>query len=628
MEEEIVDAVKAVESAVTQVVEQAAEQGGHHADALISIALAIAVAALLGLGFMRLKQPPLVGFILAGLLLGPTGLGVISTSDNVSLLAEMGVVVLLFFIGMELSIKAFVRSINQAVMVAGGQLLAAMVLASVLAYAIGASFSETIILGFIIALSSTVVAMKMLDEMGELRSESGRIAIGVLIAQDIAVVPMLILVSSLGGESIDLVSVALKVIVAVALLAGLLWWFGRNPKLKLPYARTIENNVDLLTIGSLAMCFSAAALSGLAGLSPVYGAFLAGIIVGNSTLRSKVIPVIEPIQSLLLVVFFLSIGLLIDLDFIAANIWLVLAAALLVVVLKTVLNILLLRVTGSEPKTALIAGLSMAQVGEFSFVLAAAGFASGALGSDIYRLAIAVTAISLLVSPVWFNLMERVENMASEGLGSYKEALANAYEGEIDGVENVVWAIRARYRAARFALYQRRVRRAGAEAVQPHGSGPVETDPDAAADASQDGEDRKTDADVNAGAAEAPSPVTDSGEEMPAQTGADKNGAENTGTTEAKTGKAKTGASRSRSAKAKTGQLETPKQQPVTGSAVSAEPKPTKPSVAEPSAGKPGTAKSRATKPGKTKPATAGRSGKSSPRKRASKAAPKAPKDD
>ncbi|MDP2734370.1 MAG: cation:proton antiporter, partial [Hoeflea sp.] len=157
-----------------------------------------------------------------------------------------------------------------------------------------------------------------------------------------------------------------------------------------------------------------------------------------------------------------SIGLLIDLDFILANIWLVVAAAFLVVGLKTALNIFLLRLTGSDPKTALLAGLSMAQIGEFSFVLAAAGFASGAFGADIYRLAIAVTAISLLVSPIWFNLMERVEDLANEGQGSYKQALTQAYEGELDGVENVLWAVRARYRALRFALYQRRVRRAAA----------------------------------------------------------------------------------------------------------------------------------------------------------------------
>ncbi|MEP3435605.1 MAG: cation:proton antiporter [Hoeflea sp.] len=482
MDEKLAKAVEAANNVVEAAahVVDATVQSTHHGQAMVAIAIAVAIAALMGLGFMRLRQPPLVGFILAGLALGPTGLGVISTSENVSLLAELGVVVLLFFIGMELSIKAFVLSLKQAVLVAVGQLVAAMALAALLAFTLGASPSETLILGFIIALSSTVVAMKMLDEMGELRQAPGRVAVGVLIAQDIAVVPMLILVSSLGGETIHFGEVAFKVVVAVMLLAGLLWWFGRNPKLRLPFAEAIENNVDLLAIGSLALCFSAAALSGLAGLSPVYGAFLAGIIVGNSTLRSRVIPVIEPIQSILLVVFFLSIGLLIDLDFILANVWLVLAAALLVVAMKTALNIFLLRITGSDPKTALLAGLSMAQIGEFSFVLAAAGFASGAFGADIYRLAIAVTAISLLVSPLWFNLMERVEDLANEGLGSYREALARAYEDELDGVENVMWAVRARYRAARFALYQRRARRT---AVKAGGAGSDAHNPDAPAEA-------------------------------------------------------------------------------------------------------------------------------------------------
>jgi CPA2 family monovalent cation:H+ antiporter-2 len=430
---------------------------------MIAIAVVVAVAALLGLGFMRLRQPPLVGFILAGITLGPTGAGLISNSENVTLLAEMGVILLLFFIGMELSIKAFVFTLRGALTVAMGQIAAAMILSGAMAFLTGAAVGEAIILGFIIALSSTVVAMKMLDEMGQLRGEAGRIAVAVLIAQDLAVVPMLIFVSSLGGASVNIGAMLIKIVVAAGILGWLLWWLGRRPKLRFPFAEAIEDKIEILALGSLALCFAAAAVSGLAGLSPVYGAFIAGILVGNSTLRSRVIPVIEPIQSVLLVVFFLSIGLLIDLDFIWDNLWEVLGASILVVALKTVVNVFLLRKAGYSSSIALIAGLSMSQIGEFSFVLASAGLASGALGFDLYRLAISVTALSLLLSPIWISIMHRLEDIASEGLRTYREQLAVAYHHEIDEVakrteplSRLGHALRVRYRAIRLAIYHRR----------------------------------------------------------------------------------------------------------------------------------------------------------------------------
>jgi monovalent cation:H+ antiporter-2, CPA2 family len=444
---------------VTDTISQSA---GHGAD-LVSIAAVVAVAALLGLGFLWLRQPPLVGFIIAGVALGPTGAGLIENSANVQTLAEMGVIVLLFFIGMELSIKAFILSIRQALKVAGGQLLAAMLLGLATAFFTGASLSEAVILGFIIGLSSTVVAMKMLDEMGMLRGEAGRVAVGVLIAQDLAVVPMLIFVSSLGGGNMDVWSIIGKMAVAVGAMAWLMWWLATHGKIRIPFAEKIEDKTEILALGALAACFAAAAISGSQGLSPVYGAFLAGIVVVNSTLRSRVIPVIEPIQSILLVVFFLSIGLLIDLNFIWENIWSVIFISLLVVAVKTVLNILLLRKTGSSPQTALVAGLSMAQIGEFSFVLAAAGFSVGALGIDLYRIAIAVTAVSLLVSPLWVSVMHRLENIASEGLEDYRKALATAYSHELhevsrsrDWVAHFFHGGHVRYRAVRLAVFHRR----------------------------------------------------------------------------------------------------------------------------------------------------------------------------
>lgn len=449
-----------LDTIVTHATEASA--GGHGAE-LTAIAVVIAVAAILGLCFMRLRQPPLVGFIAAGIALGPTGLGLISNNDYVSLLAEMGVVVLLFFVGMELSIKAFIMSLRQALLVAGGQLVAAMAAGALIVAFVNGSIEEAIIMGFIIALSSTVVAMKMLEDMGVLRGEAGRIAVGVLIAQDIAVVPMLIFVTSLSGSNIQPSDVIFKMVVAVGLLGGILWWFGGHSKIKVPFAAEIAEKTEMLALGALAVCFAAASISGFAGLSPVYGAFLAGIVTGNTTLRSRIIPVIEPIQSVLLVVFFLSIGLLIDLGFIRQHLFQVLGVSIMVIAAKTVLNIFLLRKTGSSPETALIAGLSMAQIGEFSFVLATAGYAAGSLGHDLYRLSIAVAAVSLLVSPVWVGLMHRLENLASEGILTYRSTLAAAYAHELDEVHKGSAALsrlhhgaHVRYRALRLAIYHRK----------------------------------------------------------------------------------------------------------------------------------------------------------------------------
>ncbi len=440
------------------------DHAASHAFPLIEIAVVIVIAVVFGLGLMRLKQPPLVGFILAGVIMGPTGFGLIATNDNVTSLAEMGVLMLLFFIGTELSLKAFVISLRPALIVASGQLTVALGIGMAISWFTNASNAEGVILGFIIAISSTVVAMKILDDAGELRGDAGKITVGVLIAQDIAIVPMLILVSALGGEEVALEVTLVKIAVAVVFLVALLWWLGRQSKLKLPFAEQIENNVELLALGSLAGCFGAAALSGAFGLSPAYGAFIAGLIIGNSNLRTKVIPVIEPIQSVLLVVFFLSIGLLIDLTYIWQNLGVVFGATVFVIVAKTALNVFLLRLTGYDRDTALIGGLSMAQIGEFSFVLAAAGFTSGVLGYDIYRLAIAVTAVTLLLSPMWMSLIHRVEDMASQGYNSYREALSEAYSSELENVGEGVFKIRLLYRAWRLAKYRRKARRGEAKA--------------------------------------------------------------------------------------------------------------------------------------------------------------------
>ncbi|MCP1199724.1 cation:proton antiporter [Notoacmeibacter sp. MSK16QG-6] len=427
----------------------------HTAFPLIDVAMVIAVATVLGLGLMRMRQPPLVGFILAGMLMGPTALGFIRTSESVNALAEMGVLVLLFFIGLEISLKAFVLSLRPAVLIASGQLIAGLLVGFLIAWAGEATTAEGVVLGFIIALSSTVVAMKMLDDMGELRGDSGRIAIAILIAQDIAVVPMLIIVGALGRGEASILLLIVKVLAAVTVLAVVLWYLGKRGKLRFPFTSAVEGNVEMLALGALAICFGGAAASGYSGLSPAYGAFLAGLLLGNSTLRARVIPVIEPIQSVLLVVFFLSIGLLIDLNYIWSNLALVVGTSLAVIAAKSLLNIQLLAMTGHSRETALIAGLSTAQIGEFSFVLATTGLSAGALGYDFYRLAIAVTAVTLLVSPAWTFLMHRVEDIATEGYWNYREGLQLFLAEERARQGRRFYGMKVRWRAGRYAIRKR-----------------------------------------------------------------------------------------------------------------------------------------------------------------------------
>ena len=427
--------------------------GGHELD-LTGVAMIVAAAVLFGAVLTRLRQPAIVGYILTGVALGPTGLGLIENTDYISALAELGVLLLLFIIGMEISLKAFTREIGPASLVAGGQIAVALAISFGFGALFDWPFGQTLVLAFIVALSSTAVAIRMLDELGELRTKIGEITIAVLIAQDLAIVPMLIMIDSLGADKTIGLSVGVKIFAALAFLFLLIRTLSRRGKLKLPGTSAIAGRSDLVALAALAACFGAAAVSGLVGLSPAYGAFVAGLVVANSTLRAEANRVSEPIQSVLIVVFFLSIGLLIDLRYIADNLALVFFFVLGVILIKTLFNLILLKSAGQKWEQAFPAALMMAQIGEFSFVLAGAGAANGALDGDAYKLAIAVIAISLLVSPVWMTSIRRFHDVAQEGVTDFRLALAQIYADEIHDFEtgtekmkkatrHIVWRARA-----------------------------------------------------------------------------------------------------------------------------------------------------------------------------------------
>jgi CPA2 family monovalent cation:H+ antiporter-2 len=464
-----------VENAIeqtTQVIQETAKaisetaaSGGHGSlSELGSIAAVASMAVVLGLLFVRLRQPPIVGYIVAGLLLGPTGFGLVDQSESITILAELGVLLLLFLIGMELSVRAFVLVLVPSVIIAFGQILAGMSVTLLLGWVLDWNWPQIILLGFIVALSSTAVAIKVLEDIGELRSETGRITIGVLIAQDIAIVPMLIIAENFGDDSSGFgLKTAALIFGSIGILGALIWYLNSPGKITLPFTRYFKGKADLLTLAMLAFCFAAAAISSVFGLSAVYGAFIAGLVVANSTLRSEAIELTYPVQSILVFVFFLSIGLLIDLNYIVENWQIVLSFVLLTVIAKTFLNILLVSRVGFSWSVALPAGLAMSQIGEFSFILASVGISNRVLDEDSYRLALSVIALTLLISPFWMVTIRRFHEETTKGITTMREALARAYASELEGVQRGTEAVsgtmfrgKVIYRATRIAAKRRR----------------------------------------------------------------------------------------------------------------------------------------------------------------------------
>ncbi len=391
----------------------------------------VAVGALVcGIIVTRLRQPAVIGYIFAGVLLGPSGLAFVENRDQIVVLAELGVLLLLFLIGMELSLRGFARVWRIAMIATALQIAISVSTVFLLAQLFAWSFALTLLIAFAVSLSSTAVAIKILEDINELRTDAGKIAVGVLIAQDLAVVPMLLIIDGLAeGGSIDLLTV-IKIAIAIVFLALLIRFLSGRRRLRLPFSGAIGTNVDLTPLTALAYCFAAAAVSGVIGLSPAYGAFLAGLLIGNSTERAAVHSATQPIQSVLLMVFFLSIGLLIDLSYIWANLGTVLVLLFFVAIFKSAMNVGILHILGEPWQRSFLAGVVLAQIGEFSFVILAAGAGAGIVDNDGYRLFVAIIALNLALSPLWLNAARRLHILASQSFPTLGVLLEELYGHE------------------------------------------------------------------------------------------------------------------------------------------------------------------------------------------------------
>ena len=400
---------------------------------LTSIAIIVLAALACGLICSRLRVPSIIGYMIAGVALGPSGLALVEDRGEIGLIAELGVLLLLYTIGMQLSLRGFRAIWMVAVGTALLQVGAATAVMLLLGMAFGWSPAVSVLLGFVVALSSTVVVIRMLEDLNLLRTQVGQITVSILIAQDLAIIPMILVVQMMAGGEFDAWGF-LRIILAAGFLALICWYLSRRVRIHLPLSGLLARQLDLRPIYGVGICFGAAVISGFLELTSAYGAFLAGLLVGNSTARNVMIRSVRPIQDLMMMAFFVSIGLLVDLQYIWDNIATIFTIVFLVTVLKTLFNIGAIRLLGEPWPHAFISGLLIAQIGEFSFLIGEVGFDVGLINASEQNLIVAVTVITLLITPVWLTTARSIVRIAFSRARTWREILHSLQKGGLRGV--------------------------------------------------------------------------------------------------------------------------------------------------------------------------------------------------
>jgi CPA2 family monovalent cation:H+ antiporter-2 len=364
-------------------------------------ALVVGGAVVAYLGF-RLRLVPIVAFLLTGVVIGPNALGLVDDLEVVNAAAEVGVLLLLFTIGLEFSLERL-KELRRPLFVGGGlQVLLATGATTAILLLAGVDANVALFTGLLVSLSSTAIVLKVLADRGEVTSDHGRIAVSVLLFQDLAVVAMVLLVPALGESGGSAVEILVALATAIGLIAVIVLLARRVLPLVLErVARTCSPELFLLTV--VAICIGTAYGTSLAGVSVSLGAFLAGLVVSESRFNSQALGEVLPLQIIFSAAFFVSVGMLLDLGFLLDHLPAVLGCVAALLVVKALTAGAAIAALRARPAVAVAAGLTLAQVGEFSFVLAQAGAAEGltpaGLGADGMQGFIAATVLLLAATP-------------------------------------------------------------------------------------------------------------------------------------------------------------------------------------------------------------------------------------
>jgi CPA2 family monovalent cation:H+ antiporter-2 len=364
-------------------------------DFVIIFGVAIGITFL----FYHLSIAPIVGYLIAGVLLGPSVLGAAKDVASIEVLAEVGIILLLFLIGVEFSLNELLKMNRKMFMVGFLQIFLTTAFVSLIGIGLGASVSQGVFVGLLVAMSSTVIVMKVLSDRGEIDSPQGRLTTAILIFQDLSVVVIVLLMPVLGGKS-DFS--ALEVVLNVFLVFAFMVIVIVTSRSLVPFIlyRVVQTHSrELFLLSIVVICFGTAYLTSIVGLSLALGAFLAGLIISESEYGHQAFSEILPLKDIFSILFFVSIGMLLDVGSVLRDPWIIFIGVAGILVIKFAVGTVVPVVIGYPMRIGVLVGVALAQIGEFSFILSKEGLNYGLISGNDYQVFLASAIITMVFTP-------------------------------------------------------------------------------------------------------------------------------------------------------------------------------------------------------------------------------------
>ncbi len=377
-------------------------------DSLQLICVIGIAAVAMGFIMRKLRQPNLIAYILLGIIIGPYNLNMVSDPSTMKFIGELGIILLFFFIGMEINLQDFFKHWKLAVFGTLAQFLASIGIIFLIGYFMSWPLNRILVIGCVIALSSSAVIFKLIEEKGLTNTTIGKNVMNILLAQDVAIAPILILIAIAGG--IGDKPIYLPVIGGMLFILIIIYIYKAEKITWLPFQKEIEENHEHQVFLALFFCFAGALLANIFQISEALGAFVGGLVMHAGKATEWIHDAIHAFRILFVAIFFISIGAQLNLHFVLEN-WEILSLVLVGVYASNhFLNSLILKIYGVSWKDAIFGGALLGQIGELSFLLCLSALNAGILSRYGYDFTLALISLSLAISPLWIIGTEQIIN--------------------------------------------------------------------------------------------------------------------------------------------------------------------------------------------------------------------------